>query len=183
MNEDEVRSQLRHLAALRKEYERRLQALEKRLALLGVSADVSLELEIENIRNDLIACDQNISKKQQLLLGPKYEALRDLNQAIRMLEDADATIDDIRELLINSILFTGSGFNGPINVRMLFLKRVIDMIDIYKIHHGWFFLINRKKTIRLLQTRLEFLNENIQKNEAFLQSLELTSVAFPNESA
>jgi hypothetical protein len=67
MDADELKEEILHQRELQKEYRKRLRALGTQQAKLGIRADPSVETEIEDMRNQVLACEQRISVLSQLL--------------------------------------------------------------------------------------------------------------------
>lgn len=102
MNEEDIRTKISHLAELKQNHIKRLRALEKRQAILGLNADVSLEIEINDIMETLALYETEISKGKEMLLGRKYRILRTLEDAIVMLETKDVDINDIIQFIYST---------------------------------------------------------------------------------
>jgi hypothetical protein len=109
MNTDELEEEIAHQQELLANYLKRLMALEKRQAILGFSADVAIEIEINDIKQKMQDCKMIIDKKERLLRGQKYELIRSLKEIIKRIEQDDTTIEDVegimREMLMKESLF------------------------------------------------------------------------------
>jgi hypothetical protein len=84
MDIEALKKEIEHNRELIAKNKRRLQALEQKQAFLGVSADVAIEMEISDIKQDIRDCEATIHNLEKLLFGPAADLIKQFQDSIFM---------------------------------------------------------------------------------------------------
>ena len=78
MDTDELREEILHQRELQKEYRKRLRVLEQQAAKFGIYVPPHIQIEVDELKEKLEACERNVKLHKESLVHQKQKHFTDL---------------------------------------------------------------------------------------------------------